>query len=533
MNTYMIFVKEQQRMNPQWRNKSNAELVSLCSPMWKALSPEEKQIYEEMKRNYDSTDQSDQQRKKGEVRDGGYDTHGRSLKEIKRRDEEMKEAEQKKVEKIHSLVAGAMTGNKLANKVFFLIEVNTFCDDIPALAEENLPPHKQTKKETIPAEISICKFSLEDGVKDEQIKHFFIKPGKFSRGFSFIVKKEIMATHKIDSEQEDDFYLDYKPQAIGKEAAAKRHYETILRSILKFLDPSMNDTDLGVGSPNKPILFTMPGSVSRCEKSLLWLYQKLNKNVEVEDIPMAILELPQLFHELAYASVSAQLSQLSSDEEKRVMMRKVIPASVAEDYLEKDSFKYVEGMSCSWHKDNDTVMDGCGGSDRCTTTQVRRWGFIMADHLCQKFHIQLIKGQHVPQESDELPPYAGSDQDWESLPGLAIRPPVAPKGRSENTDIRYRNGEVLHSTNTISDFLDEDMSSTVTSLDHYNGSVASVASGVMDSGDAKPGPVEKKLTQRPTGPSKERVFKQNVLMAGLLGNRKKENDSPPKESTRF
>ena len=105
-------------------------------------------------------------------------------------------------------------------------------------------------------------------------------------------------------------------------------------------------------------------------------------------------------------------------------------------------FKFSNEMSCDWYNNNDEAMDGCGGSDHCTSTAVRRWSFIIAENLCQKFGIHLIKGRHIPQESDDNPHHTdGADQEWDTLPGLAIRPPVASLGMCSNTDIRYRDEE--------------------------------------------------------------------------------------------
>ena len=137
--------------------------------------------------------------------------------------------------------------------------------------------------------------------------------------------------------------------------------------------------------------------------------------------------------------MSEKLCQAATHEEKKQITNKVITATVAEHFLEKDTFKFADGMSCDWHRANDEAMDGCGGSDFCTSTAVRRWGYIISDHLCQKFGIELVKGRHIPEVSDAGPPDGWADQEWETLPGLLIRPEVASRGRSDNTDIRYRN----------------------------------------------------------------------------------------------
>ena len=244
------------------------------------------------------------------------------------------------MEVVHKIVVEAMSENMLVKKEFFMIEVNTFCEELPSLAEKNVPPEKQTKKETVPAEISICKFTLENGV--DEIKHYFIKPGKFPRGFSFLVKDAIEKTYKIDSVQKDD--LDCRPDIDDKTCPAENHYKSVVKDILKFLDPSTkNDSNLGRGSLIKQMMFTMPGSVAKCNMSLLWLYKKIfGDAIEIEEVPMRILELPNLFHELAYASVSDQLFKATSAEEKQQVKMKVITPTVAEHFLEKDTFNRVQ-----------------------------------------------------------------------------------------------------------------------------------------------------------------------------------------------
>ena len=126
------------------------------------------------------------------------------------------------------MVTEAMSENMLVKKEFFMIEVNTFCEELPSLAEKNVPPEKQTKKETVPAEISICKFTLENGV--DETKHYFIKPGKFPRGFSFLVKDAIEKTHKIDSVQKDD--LDCRPDIDDKTCPAENHYKSVVKDVV-------------------------------------------------------------------------------------------------------------------------------------------------------------------------------------------------------------------------------------------------------------------------------------------------------------
>ena len=87
---------------------------------------------------------------------------------------------------------------------------------------------------------------------------------------------------------------------------------------------------------------------------------------------------------------------------------------------------------------------------------------------------------NIPKDSDDNPPDTEADRERKAPPGLAIRPPVASKGRSTNTDIRFRSEEklpstpmrlpnadrVLHSTNTIPDYLDDDVSTS--DFHHYS-----------------------------------------------------------------
>jgi len=556
LNALNFFMAEKRKEDPELRNKSNEELEPLCSGMWDGLSPGERRKYEEMKRNHDAIGKETTQptRKKGEVRGDGYDAHGRSLNDIKKRDEDqIKEAELKKSH-ISRMVMEAVREKRLEQKEFFIIEVNVFCET--------------PEGEILPAEISIAKFSLHDGVI--KILHMFIKSGKIPFGYTYIVNDNLEKTHKIELEQKEEFFLDYTPDALEKEiecqkgkrfnssqrkliqeAEANRHYKSICEEILKFMNLPVKDRGIGITSRIKLTLFTMPGSVERCEKSLEWLFTQAKfgqigqnlipgfptdhpgQNPWTGYIPnFRILELPQLFHELSNTTAAQQNTKV----------KKIPAVSVAEHYLEKDSFKFADGMSCNFHRENDEKTDGCGGSDYCTSTAVRRWSYIMADNLCQQYGIKLKGGHHIPKQTDT--DQAAQDDPWENLPGLAIFPKPTyhdldrqhlafQGGRSANTDIRYRNkevkdtvpppdaGKVLHSTNTISEFMEDNASSSGRSV--WPG--ASVESEIADLNDVQSWPslgMGKKELVRGRGTSTPRgrggVFSQNAAMTTIIGN---------------
>ena len=82
-----------------------------------------------MKKDYVSNDPEakEKERKKGDVRvAGGFDSLGRPLVDIKKRDRERKEEAENKIEAVSSMVEIAVKGGRLEKTEFYVIQTNVF-----------------------------------------------------------------------------------------------------------------------------------------------------------------------------------------------------------------------------------------------------------------------------------------------------------------------------------------------------------------------------------------------------------------------
>ena len=67
-------------------------------------------------------------RKKGEVRAGGFDTHGNTLASVKERDQGEKDESIRRKEEVESLVMGLST-KEMVERFFFIIHTNVFVEN--------------------------------------------------------------------------------------------------------------------------------------------------------------------------------------------------------------------------------------------------------------------------------------------------------------------------------------------------------------------------------------------------------------------
>jgi hypothetical protein len=67
--------------------------------------------------------------------------------------------------------------------------------------------------------------------------------------------------------------------------------------------------------------------------------------------------------------------------------------NVAEAQLTRDQYVYLRNTACNYHEDIDC-------SKFCALSNVQRWAFTFADHICMDLNIPLIAGQHLPAEID-------------------------------------------------------------------------------------------------------------------------------------
>jgi len=384
-NSFFFYMMEQKKLNPSWKSKSNAELMMLCDKGWRSLSPNEKRKYEAMKDKHIAKEDIDQGRVKGEVRiAGGYDSLGNPLADIRRRDLERQLAIRNRIDKVDSIVELAKSSNSLKEMYFYIMTTNIFAkvDDTGAV---------------IPAEISVAKFSLEDGVVD--VFQAFPKPGKIPLGYKRLCLENSDTGHKIPLELSTD---DNDNNTDGSSEFIQSQDKIILDKISKFTSDSS-------------YIFCMPEKRNECEGMVKTISLRSNLHYPAFEL----LPLNELLLRLANNSGKG---------------KKLPSAGVAESELEKERFLYKSGISCQWHE---TMTE----TELCSSAIAWRLCFTILDLCCQHYGITLLPGKHVPLASETQPGaewkcYGVEPRSKSSVSRVLRRP-----GEFASEDVRYKSIE--------------------------------------------------------------------------------------------
>ena len=363
LGPYAIFVREQRRAQPGWNNKTDPELFKLADPLWIQLSEEERGVYVQKAQEYKETGTwSDNnnyipksQAGKGQtVR--GYDTFGRPLEDIAKRDQELKNRVQSKSQAIIDLVSRMEAEG--GETSFILAQANIFV-------------RTPDKNEFVPAEIAMLKFSIESGIVD-QIQ-FFPRPGKIPAGYRYSCMERSDLSHKIPLEAplplKDNNDLE---KTLTEATFVYTSDQTIIGSVKNFLK--------GVN-----IVFCMPD----IENDVQGVLDCITSRSGQPQMKLNILELPELLHTLAGTEM--------------------IPTpTMAQLEFERERFQYHQGLGCDWHEE-------ATDTNKCSLSFVHRWAYTVLAFTSARFGIDRIDGQHVPlgtlQEEEEGP----ADDAWDDV----------------------------------------------------------------------------------------------------------------------
>ena len=237
--------------------------------------------------------------------------------------------------------------DEIQKKDLFVIQSQIF-----AKTEEANPQY-------VPAEISLARFSLSDGIKE--VYHAFPRPGPVPLGYKRACLENSAKNHKIPLElvsEEDD---DGDTTRYGKYSED----EEILEQMMNILN-------------GEHFLFTLP----EFEKEITGVLEVLMKRSGRKLSSVNILSLPLLMFELA--------NKPGSEGTEAQGQECFIPVeSVAEREFEKEKFLYYPGMNCSWHQE---MTDTCN----CTSARVRSWVYTLLDVCCPRYNIHLRPVQHYP-----------------------------------------------------------------------------------------------------------------------------------------
>lgn len=344
-NGYYYYMQHQKKTRPGWGRKSNAELSLICSEGWSALSPEERARFKAMKGEVPpatGVGAKHQQRQKGEVNIlGGYAANGVRLTDIVARDFQLQTREEKEQRLIRNFLFHA---NRVHAQTFFLIHCNHF-----GKLDQTEPPVY------MPAEISVCGFSLAEGV--EEVNHWFPRPS-IPPIYKRRARESTESRHGIPSE---DFEENYTEDG----------------DILDALDSQLG---------RARIIFTLDEWREPSVSILSRLYEK-----DGREMPFSILSAEELLSQLCNLKSTASLNAVQ-----------------ANSLIGPNLMAFHPDIDCTWHRMNVDSL-------HCSVAYVQRLVFALAGILCPLFNIPLLPGKHsLPlwnnvQSAGE----AGAQNPWE------------------------------------------------------------------------------------------------------------------------
>jgi len=300
---YALFVYEQKQIQRGWSKKSNQEIFVLADPLWKRLSEEERNSYvlkakgmkEGSSPSYAAQEVNNNH---GVTNSRGFDSMGRSLDELRKRDIDAVKSANAKCAAVKEMIEI----DDLENREFVVMHVNIFV-------------HVPEANVYVPAEIALTRFSVNEGIIDTY--QAFPRPGRIPPGYKYACVETSELKHKIP--------LDYEP--------GKRNPDETLTAEFTYTEDSKILKDIKDLLKGTRYIFTMPELEDRCKGVL----RQLTTRSQLPDLGIQMLHLPELLY--------------------RLMGDEYIPGPlVAMAQFEKERFLYNSGLCCPWHEDNtDTV----------------------------------------------------------------------------------------------------------------------------------------------------------------------------------
>jgi len=246
---FMMDKKEEWTQEGKWNeNFSTKHLVDQCMPLWKILKTNPNLLEPYILK---ARDWKESQRQGLE---DIYDTHGRSLADIRREARKVKERMDKMMEDIEMTVASA--GRNVVRKSFFIAHFNYLC--------------KTDWDFYIPCEAAVTEFNIEGGI----IKtwHKFISPlDSIPIGYKFRCISYARNTHFLTPDFEK--------------------YETDMKSVLESLVEF-----LGGDEDDLPPLYVLPDQMPVADCITNFIHTKAKSNIP----QLKVFSLTKLLKELAH-----------------------------------------------------------------------------------------------------------------------------------------------------------------------------------------------------------------------------------------
>lgn len=166
---------------------------------------------------------------------------------------------------------------------------------------------------------------------------------------------------------------------VPPDAMGEKNYETIYTAILDVIGARPGET-FDKKDERRPCVFIRKQDIEMIESILNQLSD--NKWEQTFDV----FELELLFHRLKNKS-----SRDDADP---------IPITVTSGFIQNDRYEMTKNISCNFHENEYATQ-------HCALSYVRRWFYLIADHVCENIGVKLIPGKHLPSDAlvDPPPPF--------------------------------------------------------------------------------------------------------------------------------
>lgn len=271
---------------------------------------------------------------------------------------------------IDKIVRDSLKRNELAEQKYFFVMVNYFTKTLQGGVY-------------LPAEISLCRFSLKDGISHKF--HSFVNPGVNIYGHTYEAQQHSDTTHQ----------LPLPPNAMGEKQLGK-----LYNMILHFIRPDDGE--------DYPPVFTNAESMQIVESAISFIKADAGAN----KVDLKIYPIQYLFFSLKEATCEV------GDVEK--------PASifVTDAYFDRDVFEYMVGIACDFHEKKDK-------SNYCTLSCVTRWCYMFSEYMTSDLAIKCIPGRHLPSNT-KMESSVSTFGDTESFISMASESTYATRAMSEH-----------------------------------------------------------------------------------------------------
>uniref|UniRef100_A0A0K8ULA0 Protein maelstrom n=1 Tax=Bactrocera latifrons TaxID=174628 RepID=A0A0K8ULA0_BACLA len=300
---------------------------------------------------------------------------GKAIEEVERERKYAEDRERSMKRTIDNTVRNSVKNCQLKTQPYYFVMVNYFTRSLGSGCY-------------VPAEISVAKYSLQEGVC--RTYHSFINPGAEMYGLQYEAQHHSENTHK----------LPLPPNAKGE-----RDLGLVYNNILDFIrDPETGEY---------PPVYTHRDFIP-VVKSVL---EFLKSDVSARDVVFDTYSIQYLLYILKDTAMKLNESG------------KQISSYITDADFERDFFEYQTGIACAYHEEIDK-------SKYCTQSCVVRWGYMFSDSLCGEVAVDLIPGRHVPATTNLeaiINPAPSTHADTESHISINSESTFATKAVSERT----------------------------------------------------------------------------------------------------